>query len=139
MNGSDWLKSTVVLQNEVFGFDLPIVDMYDDSEDATVEALTELCEYMKDNVFAAGVELAEMTGEFAWKHWAKNKAWVHRDQLVEEAVDVLHFIANVMTGMGVTDEVFWAAYSAKQQTNRDRQAQAGGYDTSKKEVGTYIP
>lgn len=37
-------------------------------------------------------------------------------------MDVNHFIANMLVAVGVTDEEWEAAYRAKQQVNRDRQA-----------------
>lgn len=34
----------------------------------------------------------------------------------------MHFIANMLVAIGVTDDEFEAAYQAKQQVNRERQA-----------------
>lgn len=63
-----------------------------------------------------------MSREFAWKYWATDPAFVNRDHLIEELVDVNHFIANMLVAVGVTDEEWQAAYQAKQRVNRERQA-----------------
>jgi hypothetical protein len=48
-------------------------------------------------------------------------AWVRRDKVLEEAVDVAHFLGNVLVEIGVTDDEWEEAYQAKQEENRERQ------------------
>jgi hypothetical protein len=110
-----WLDSTKELQEQSFGFKLPFPEG------------TELADYVTWNHSALVQESGEMLAEFGWKPWAKNRGWVNRELALKEAVDVGHFLANILVAIGVTDEEWQAAYQAKQQVNRDRMA-SGTYD-----------
>lgn len=110
-----WLESTKELQEKSFGFTLPL-----DEGDA-------LADYVTWNHSALVQEAGEMLAEFGWKPWAVNRGWVNRQLALKEAVDVGHFLANILAAIGVTDEEWEAAYQAKQQVNRDRMA-SGTYD-----------
>jgi len=46
--------------------------------------------------------------------------------MIDELVDVAHFVANLATAAGCTDEEWTRRYQAKMQINRDRQA-SGSY------------
>lgn len=46
---------------------------------------------------------------------------MNRQRVLDEIVDVLHFIANMLVTIGVTDDELEAAYQAKQEVNRQRQ------------------
>lgn len=76
---------------------------------------------VKDNVLAAMVELVELLNEVKWKYWSHEEAWVRRDRVLKEAVDVNHFIGNILCAVGITDDEYEAAYRAKQEENRQRQ------------------
>lgn len=71
-----------------------------------------------------------MSREFSWKYWARDRAFVIREKVLGELVDVVHFIANMLTAIGVTDDEWEAAYQAKQQVNRERMA-SGTYTARK--------
>jgi len=112
-----WLASTVKLQDEAYGVT--------PTRDVVTRA-----KLLKENLFAAIIELAEASREFSWKSWAHDIAFFNRDRLLEELVDVAHFIANMLVSMGVTDEEWEAAYQAKQAVNRQRQID--GYKVKEK-------
>lgn len=46
---------------------------------------------------------------------------MNRERVLDELVDVLHFVANMLVAIGVTDDEFEAAYQQKQAVNRQRQ------------------
>lgn len=125
-----WLESTVALQSEAYGFD------YDKLRDPGETVVLSAHQYYNTwNALAAMIELAEMTIEFKWKPWAvADPVFVNTARLLEEAVDVGHFIANLLTGAGVTDEQYVAAYKAKQDKNR-RRAASGSYSSRKGGLG----
>lgn len=110
-----WIDSTYTLQRKVYGHVLP---MRHNS--------AELADYAQVNLFAAIDEIMEMAGEIGWKPWASPRGWIRPQHVMKEAVDVLHFIANVLCAAGISDEEFWEAYRAKQATNTSRQEL--GYD-----------
>ena len=112
-----WLRSTRRLQEEAYGWTRP------DSVAGQVASL-------KENILAALVELAgEVPREFHWKFWAHDEPWVNREAILEEIVDVQHFLANMLVTIGVTDDEYEAAYIAKQEKNRQRQRD--GYTVQK--------
>lgn len=119
-----WLASTDVLQRESFGFDWELIGR----TPANVAAS------LKDNIFAAMIELAEASVEFSWKHWAKDEPFYDRERVLAEFVDVAHFLANGLHAMDVTDEEWEAAYKAKQDKNRRRMA-TGTYSARKGGLG----
>ena len=114
-----WLESTVTLQREAYGFDWTDVGV-------TTELIAA---NLKDNLFAALVELGEVSREFSWKSWAHDKPFVHRQKSIEEIVDAAHFLANMLIALDVNDEEWEAAYQAKQAVNRQRQLD--GYSARK--------
>lgn len=110
-----WIDSTYALQRDVYGHVLPMRPNTD-----------ELANYAQVNLFAAVDEIMEMAGEIGWKPWASPRGWIRPQHVMKEAVDVLHFIANVLCAAGISDDEFWEAYRAKQATNTRRQEL--GYD-----------
>lgn len=108
-----WLASTKELQETVYGYRLPMTGV-------------ELANYVTWNHSAGVVEFGELLDEFGWKPWANPRGWVNREAALTEAVDIAHFLANILCAIGVTDDEWTAAYQAKQQVNRDRQRD--GYD-----------
>lgn len=110
-----WVDSTYALQRNVYGHTLPMQPNTD-----------ELADYVQMNLFAAVDEVMEMAGEVGWKPWASPRGWIRPQHIMKEAVDVLHFIANVLCAAGISDDEFWEAYRAKQTVNSERQEL--GYD-----------
>jgi dimeric dUTPase (all-alpha-NTP-PPase superfamily) len=105
-----WLTSTLDLQTVTYGYDYASMD---------TEALAE---YLTWNKFAADQELAEAAVEWSWAPWASDKPFVNRERVRNELIDVLHFVGNMLTALGVTDAELAEAYARKQQINRDRVA-----------------
>lgn len=106
-----WLESTRALQREAFGRD----------PDRDVGVPHRMARRVRENILAAIVELVEMLNEVKWKYWSHEPAWVRRDRVLKEAVDVNHFIGNALVAVGITDEEYEEAYRAKQEENRARQ------------------
>lgn len=115
-----WLESTTDLQSNTYGYDLP--GMAADPAKAAP--------YMFWNLFAAFIELAELAQEFSWKPWAVDEPFVNRQRVIDETVDANHFLGNILTAVGVTDEEYAAAYRRKQDKNRARKA-SGSYSARK--------
>lgn len=111
-----WLERTRELQINSFGTDPHALEGAD------------LAEFVRWNTLASIAEVVEMLQEFQWKPWSKNLGAIkNRDALVDELVDVLHFIGNILISFKVSDEELNAAYLKKMRVNEIRQAQ--GYDT----------
>jgi hypothetical protein len=108
--GWSWLASTVDLQREAYGF-----------EWKGDEPPGEVAASLKENVLAAFAELGEVLREFHWKYWSHAEPFVNREQVIDEVVDVKHFLANMLIAVGCDDEEFEAAYKQKQLVNRQRQ------------------
>lgn len=108
-----WLESTRQLQEEFYGAIYPIQG----------EALAD---YVVMNHSALVAEATELLSEFGWKAWVKDRGWVNRENALKEAVDVAHFLGNILSAIGVTDQEWEDAYRAKQEVNRQRQRD--GYD-----------
>lgn len=108
-----WLAETRKLQLEAYG-STPSRKKGDERAD-----------YFREMAFAAIVELAEMSNEIGWKSWGTDRN-INRPHYIKEAVDVLHFVANLLVLADVSDEELTAAYEAKMQVNRDRMA-SGSY------------
>lgn len=119
-----WLQSTRVLQSEHFGVNY---------SELTGE---KLADYMRTQIAAIASELGEFTQEVDWKPWVnanKPRGWVNRDQAIGELVDLVHFVANALCAMDVTDDEWEERYRRKQQINRDRRA--SGYDSKTTKCG----
>jgi hypothetical protein len=111
----NWLASTYALQRESFGMNLPLASN-----------TNYLADYVTTNHSALVIEASELMDEFGWKPWAQPRGWVNRDNALKEAVDVAHFLANILCAIGVTDQEWEDAYRKKQEVNRQRQR--AGYD-----------
>jgi hypothetical protein len=68
------------------------------------------------NYAAISQELSELMDEVGWKPWATSRH-MNRQQVMAEAVDALHFLANMLLGVGATGEELTAIYEAKIQKN----------------------
>jgi dimeric dUTPase (all-alpha-NTP-PPase superfamily) len=124
-----WLGSTYTLQRDVFEYDLDGLERGIMPGASPGETFL-LADYIDWNVTAAVQELAEVREEFSWKPWAKDLPFVHRERVLSEVVDVMHFLGNILVGMGVTDEELVEAYIKKQRINVSR-VTAGNYSAKK--------
>jgi hypothetical protein len=68
-------------------------------------------------------ELAEMRQAISWKPWQHDQPYADREEIVKEAVDVLHFVANIIVAAGGTDEVLDRLYLEKMEKNKKRQTE----------------
>jgi hypothetical protein len=108
-----WLESTKRLQEESYGY----------AFEPMRKNIRSLCDYLTHMSLAAFSELAEVLYEFEWKRWTTDKAWVDRDNVVDELIDVVHFVGNMAVALGVSDEEWQRRYMAKQDKNRRRMAE----------------
>ena len=115
-----WLESTKELQEQIYHYDYQILR---DNPPA-------LARYIDWNLTAAVQECAEVREEFSWKPWARDEYFVNRNRIRDEVIDVMHFLGNIMTAIGVTDGELEDAYQYKQDINRQRQA-SGTYSARK--------
>lgn len=114
MNG--WLETQLELQRKAFGVDPANLVFH------------ERAEYVRWNALAAANELHELLDEFQWKPWATQQGYVaDRQRVVDEAVDVLHFLGNLLLTVGATDVELAERYGVKVQVNAERQQAAEGY------------
>lgn len=116
----EWLKRTKDLQENVYKIDYPA--MTGDEP----EKINNLIEYIRWNMLAIDDELAEMRQPISWKPWQHDAPYADREEVIKEAVDVLHFVANIIVACGGTDEELNAFYVAKMEKNRARQTR--GYE-----------
>lgn len=119
-----WLEETRKLQLEAYGNDLHALEGFD------------LRYYLTWNHSAAVIELGEMLEETRWKPWDNTD--LERDPVIpdvdpftKEAVDALHFVANLLVAGRVDADRLNRAYRAKMQVNRERQLREGGYDSKR--------
>lgn len=117
-----WLESTDRLQRETYGYGTTYAY-------ALVEPDV-MAKYLDWNQTAAIQELAEVREEFSWKPWAKDQPFVNKERVRDEIIDVMHFLGNMLTVMGVTDQELEGAYKKKQDINRQRAA-SGTYSAVK--------
>jgi len=118
-----WLESTEALQREAFRSPVDAIR----ADDALV------AQSLKENVLAAVIELGEVTREFSWKPWAHDGPFVNRERVIEELVDVAHFIGNMLVNLDAGDDEWEREYQQKQRTNRRRQIV--GYSARKGDRG----
>ena len=115
-----WLESTDKLQRETYHYG----DLYDDG------VTKRQAVYLDWNATAAVQEMAEVREEFSWKPWAQDLPFINRDRVRDELIDVMHFIGNMFTVIGVDDEELAREYQKKQAINRAR-AGSGTYSAKK--------
>ena len=112
---NNWLRRTEELQKDVYFIN------YEEMEGDKPQNIRKLVEYMRWNMLAIDDELAEMRQAISWKPWQHDDPYLDRDELVKEAVDVLHFVANIICAAGATDDELDEIYLAKMEKNRARQ------------------
>ena len=110
-----WLKRTRDLQRDVYFIN------YEEMEGDKDANIRRLVEYMRWNMLAIDDELAEMRQAISWKPWQHDKPYADREEIVKEAVDVLHFVANIIVAAGGTDEQLNKYYLEKMEKNKQRQ------------------
>jgi len=120
-----WLRRTKDLQRDVYFIN------YEEMEGDKDANIRRLVEYMRWNMLAIDDELAEMRQAISWKPWQHDKPYADREEIIKEAVDVLHFVANIIVAAGGTDEQLNKFYVEKMEKNRQRQL--NGYKV--KEIG----
>lgn len=111
---NDWLNSTAALQEHFF-----------DGDPGLLEDRQEVISFLTWNVQACHAELVELLDEVGWKPWATSDH-LHRQRILGEAVDLLHFVGNILRAIGVDGPQLTAAYQTKQKRNMARQR--SGYD-----------
>jgi hypothetical protein len=112
---SEWLKRTRDLQENVYNID------YKSMTGSDPEKINNLIEYIRWNMLAIDDELAEMRQPISWKPWQHDEPYADREEVIKEAVDVLHFIANIIVACGGTDEELNKFYVEKMEKNKARQ------------------
>lgn len=108
-----WLEGTKELQEKAYGHELPKTEIPD------------IVDWAKINHIAALAELQEALDEVSWKPWASAE-FVNRESYIGELVDALHFIANMLVGVGCTDQELSVQYAEKMHRNYERMKK--GYD-----------
>lgn len=110
----EWLAETYKLQREAYGVDPAELDR------------SEFADYINYNVLAAHTELSEFLQELPTKPWINERGRpdpVKRFQAVNEAIDVLHFVGNLLVALRCTDEELNTLYCNKMRINRERRQQ----------------
>lgn len=89
----------------------------------------ERADFIRWNALALEDELHEMLQEVGWKPWATSRH-MNEEAFLDEAVDLLHFLGNLLltTGLGIDDleAKLQEKYEAKHEENLRRQQD--GYD-----------
>lgn len=83
----------------------------------------EKVEYVRTYVLAGVAELIEALDETSWKPWSHGDPWIDEEALGKEMIDVMHFAVNVFLAAGWDADRVHERFLAKNQINRDRQAQ----------------
>lgn len=104
----EWLWQAVQLQKKVVGVDPQELEG------------EERMQYVRDQTLAAADELHEMLAETDWKPW-KQGTEIDTERFTEEAVDLLHFIANLFLVARIDPRDFVVKYAAKIEENYNRQ------------------
>jgi hypothetical protein len=112
---NNWLRRTRDLQKDVYFIN------YEEMEGDKPQNIRKLVEYMRWNMLAIDDELAEMRQAISWKPWQHDAPNADREEIVKEAVDVLHFVANIIVAAGGTDEMLDKFYIEKMERNKERQ------------------
>lgn len=112
---NNWVARTRDLQSKVYYINF---DEMSGDKEANIRRLVE---YMRWNMLAIDDELAEMRQAISWKPWQHDKPYADREEILKEAVDVLHFVANIIVAAGGTDAELDKLYLEKMERNKKRQ------------------
>lgn len=107
-----WLESTKELQEKVYGYDFA----------AMARQPRLVCDYLAHMAMGVFSELSEVLYEFEWKRWTTDMPWFDRDRIIDECIDIQHFVGNMLVAVGCSDEEYQRRYMAKQDKNRQRMA-----------------
>jgi len=121
-----WLRKTRDLQKNVYFIE------FDEMAGDDPRRIRKLVEYMRWNMLAIDDELAQMRQPISWKPSQHDQPYADREEIIKEAVDVLHFVANIIVAAGGTDEVLDRLYLEKMEKNKKRQLE--GYVVKSKGV-----
>jgi hypothetical protein len=83
----------------------------------------EWAEKMAYNILASHAEHTELLEWLPWKNW-KTYSLIDKTSIEEaryEAIDILHFVLNMMMLLGMTPETIYDLFMRKQAENRNRQ------------------
>ena len=80
----------------------------------------ERVQFIKDMTLALFVETGEALQSVDWKPWRSDRE-TDREHFIEELVDCLHFVANLLVAVDVTDHEIAEAYMSKHRIVRSRQ------------------
>ncbi len=85
----------------------------------------DFAQWVMFNALAAHSEISEAMQLLNWKPWKNDRGRPDsvdtRAAVAEELVDALHFIANMLVSLNVSDEELNAIYLSKMEVNRNRQ------------------
>lgn len=109
MTFSAWLVTMSLLQEVAYGAHYREMDPETKADS------------IRMNFTACVHELVEMTQEMGWKPWSSPQGWVNEEAAMGEAVDAMHFLANLLSHCRATGVQLTAAYKAKMLKNLDRQ------------------
>jgi len=112
---NNWLKRTRELQKDVYFIN------YEEMQGDKPQNIRKFVEYLRWNMLAVDDELAEMRQAISWKPWQHDAPYADREEVIKEAVDVLHFVANIIVAAGGTDEMLDKFYLEKMERNKQRQ------------------
>jgi hypothetical protein len=112
---NNWLKRTRDLQKDVYFIN------YEEMQGDKPQNIRKFVEYLRWNMLAVDDELAEMRQAISWKPWQHDAPYADREEVIKEAVDVLHFVANIIVAAGGTDEMLDKFYLEKMERNKQRQ------------------
>lgn len=109
----DFVKATKFLEENYFLY--PSYG-YHKFSDMDLEMKIKVVKEMQQ---AAADELFELLGEVSWKPWA-SATFLHRDAVISEAVDALHFIGIILAVCECSDAELARKYREKMERNRQR-------------------
>ncbi len=112
---NNWLRRTEELQKDVYFIN------YEEMAGDKPQAIRKFVEYLRWNMLAVDDEMAEMRQAISWKPWQHDAPYADREEVIKEAVDVLHFVANIIVAAGGTDEMLDKFYVEKMEKNKQRQ------------------
>lgn len=83
--------------------------------------------------FAMQDELAEYMAHLPWKWWGRGVHTLDKEKMLEELIDLLHFVFVAVDDMGYTPQDIYHAYVKKNNHNWKRFKEKLGWDVSRLE------